>query len=119
MSVDLLEPVLTDGIQNTHFFNGRILTAEALRTEQQAGRWQRWQLGRAAGHGIVCGLEIRLGNPGAPGQGVPTVHVTSGLAFNSLGQALALPKDKEVALAPEIGQSSVEAGLFGTCGQPN
>ena len=37
-SIELLTPILLDGIRNTHFFNGRLLTADDLRVEQQANR---------------------------------------------------------------------------------
>ena len=36
MSLELLEPMLRGGIRNTHFFNGRLLTADDLRAEQAA-----------------------------------------------------------------------------------
>ena len=56
MTLELLESVLENGVANSHYFNGRILTADALRDDQKASRRQRRQLGRAIGAGIVCGL---------------------------------------------------------------
>jgi hypothetical protein len=53
----LLESILDQGIRNTNFFNGRILTADDLRTEQDANRQQHEQLGQAIGAGIVNGLD--------------------------------------------------------------
>lgn len=96
-SAELLELVLEGGILNTHFFNGRFLTAEDLETEQQANRLQHRQLGQAAGKGVVYGMEVRLSSGGDEGE-APTVSVTRGLALNRKGYALSLADDVEVAL---------------------
>lgn len=111
MAFDLLQAVLDNGIDNTHYFNGRILTADALRDDQQAQRRQRQQLGRAIGAGIVQGLTVRH----VAGSDPPTLRVSAGLALNAQGQALELPNDADVALAR--GQDAGEAGggLFVAC----
>ncbi|MCB0238608.1 MAG: hypothetical protein KDH08_08165, partial [Anaerolineae bacterium] len=59
MTLELLEPMLHGGIRNTHFFNGRLLTAGDLRAEQQANRQQHQQLGLAVGAGVVEGYDVR------------------------------------------------------------
>ena len=56
----LLEPVLTGGVRDTHFFNGRILTADDLRTMQIASRQHDAQLGLAIGDGVAHGLEVSV-----------------------------------------------------------
>ena len=84
MVLHVLEPFLDHGIQNTNFFNGRLLSAEDLQVEQEANRSQHQQLGRAVGEGIVCGLEV-----GRPTETLSlteetevVVSVRSGLALN-------------------------------------
>ena len=120
MPYDLESPILTNGIKNTHYFNGRLLTAQDLRDDQNAQRQQRQQLGRALGHGIVHGLEVTLGSSGS----IPVVHITPGLAVNRLGQPLEIKKEPEtlthieVALLPEAEEIARDAGLFATCSPP-
>ena len=79
MATQLLEPILTNGIRQTNFFNGRLLTATDLRDQQAANRRQHEQLGRALGAGIVSGLDVVADN-GLPN--APTVRVGKGLAVN-------------------------------------
>lgn len=113
-AVDLLAPVLDDGIRLTNFFNGRLLSAEDLRAEQAANRAQHAQLGRGLGAGVVQGLMVRRLDPPQPG--VPRVRVSAGLAVDRLGQALELPQETEVRLvpAPEADLPR-DAGAFGDC----
>ncbi len=114
----LQESILGEGgIQNTHFFNGRILTAEDLETEQNANRQHHEQLGQAIGTGIVNGLEVDLVADGSNGE-PPIVSVKAGLAINRKGQAVALSKDVEVALERQLEPLPVEAGLFRDCSPP-
>ena len=113
----LREPILEQGIRNTHFFNGRLLTALDLKTEQEANRQQHQQLGQAIGEGVVHGLEVSLIADGSNG-GPPVVSVTSGLALNRAGQALALPMTVEVMLAQQSQGLATEAGLFAECTPP-
>ena len=64
MAANLLTPILNTDIRNTHFFNGRVLTAEDLSQEQEANRRQHWLLGQALGEGVVHGLEVRRAEAG-------------------------------------------------------
>ncbi len=112
--IELLTPVLDDGIQNTHFFNGRLLTAQDLQDEQKANREQHWRLGQAIGAGVVHGLQVSLGTDDAQ----PTVRVTPGLALNREGQALYLSEEVAVILVPVEEETPKEAGLFVTCSPP-
>ena len=113
MNLELLEPMLRGGIRNTHFFNGRLLTAEDLRVEQRANRQQHQQLGLAIGAGVVEGYEVRLANNGSQ----PVLRVGKGLALTGKGVALALAEDADVglvrqALAVPMGSNT---GLFDVC----
>lgn len=111
MAFELLQAVLEDGINNTHYFNGRILTADALRDDQVAHRQQRQQLGRAIGAGIVGGLTVQH----IAGSDPPTLRVKKGLALNAQGQALELTQDVEVMLAHEQDTETAAGGLFVAC----
>lgn len=109
------QPIFDQGISNTHFFNGRVLTAGDLQDEQRANRRQHWQLGRGLGRGIVRGLDIRLVDAGGNAQ-APVVSVSPGLAFNGKGQAVELSVPLQ-ALVLEAFTAPVplDAGLFHDC----
>ncbi len=117
MARQLDETILDGGIRNTHFFNGRWLTAEDLRTEQEANRGHHRQLGRAIGEGVVQGLEVELADAGS-GSRVPRVTVSAGLALNHRGDTLALAQGVELALTQRIEEVPPEAGLFSSCANP-
>ncbi|MCB8983615.1 MAG: hypothetical protein H6659_07310 [Ardenticatenaceae bacterium] len=118
MTINLLTPILDGGIANTHFFNGRLLTAEALRDEQNAQRRQHEALGQAAGAGIISGLTVRRSTLTPEGN---VVHVSGGLALNGLGQPLAVPESGlEITLltGPQTAPTATAAGLFADCATP-
>lgn len=97
---ELLDPFLDQGIRDINFFNGRLLAAGDLTTLQDASRRRDYQLGLGIGAGVVQGLEVRLLSDGSDGQ-PPVLAVAKGLAFNALGQAVALPQNVEVQLSKE------------------
>ncbi|HEU0052900.1 MAG TPA: hypothetical protein VFQ39_06970 [Longimicrobium sp.] len=113
-ATELLEPVLGDGIRLTNFFNGRILTAEDLRTDQQANRAQHRQLARALGEGVAHGLEVSASTSSG---GTPALSILPGLAFNRDGDAVALGRAVELRLVPAAEAANAEAGLFAVCRQ--
>jgi hypothetical protein len=104
------------GIRNPHYFNGRVLTAETLREDQEADRQHRRQLGQALGAGIVHGLEVKLAGSSTVPR--PALSVTSGLAFNRNGEAIALPENVTIELVPQTQISMSDAGLFVDCQPP-
>jgi hypothetical protein len=117
--IELLQPFLEGGIRNTNFFNGRLLSAEDLRQEQQANRERDAQLAKAIGAGIVSGLQVeRAAQTTGGGLTNAVVQVRAGLALNDNGQSLSLPADTEVALVRELEATNAEAGLFATCAPP-
>ena len=115
MTLELLEPMLHGGIRNTHFFNGRLLTADDLRAEQQANRAQHQQLGLAVGAGVVEGYDVRLSPAGNGAR--PVLRVSKGLAVTRKGAALALHEDVDVTLVrqPRTALLNGDAGLFAVC----
>lgn len=114
-TVNLLQPLLDGGLQRNNFFNGRLLSAEDLRTEQDASRTQQRALARASGDGVAWGLDV---TPLASSAGAPRVRVGAGLALNRLGDLLQLPADADLTLVPDSTVAAVSAGLFAACEQP-
>lgn len=99
----------TEGTTNVNFFNGRILTAEDLRSFAEAGAEHRRRLGRAIGPGLASGLR-------ATTAGGMMVRVTEGVAVNGLGDVIRLPVDVDV----NVGQApstpdSPPTTLFAEC----
>jgi hypothetical protein len=114
----LFEAILDQGTRNANFFNGRILTADALQTEQDANRRRGERLGQALGTGIITGLEVELVDPGAADR-YPVVSVSQGLALNPKGQLLALPVDiTKLQLTRQLTPTALPAGLFAECKPP-
>lgn len=114
MSKTKFNSIFEDGILNTNFFNGRLLTADDLKTEQQANRQHHSQLGRAVGEGVVSGLEVVL--PGGALSGGCTVRISSGLAINRTGQTIALNADAvEVRMVEEQETVKADEGRFTDC----
>ncbi|HKG92967.1 MAG TPA: hypothetical protein VKA84_13775, partial [Gemmatimonadaceae bacterium] len=113
--VDLLQPILDGGLQRNNFFNGRLLSAEDLRAEQDATRAQLSRLARGAGDGVAWGLGVTADGTSTVG---PRVLVRRGLALNRLGALLHLPEDARVAQVPTSVAAQAEAGLFAECEPP-
>jgi hypothetical protein len=119
--VELLEPLFDGGVRNTNFFNGRLLSAEDLRTEQESVRERLAHVGRAAGAGVVSGLWVEKVPSGSPPGDAShaVVSVSAGLAVSRNGQAISLPLDTEVALVSELDPTQTDdAGLFKVCVPP-
>jgi hypothetical protein len=114
--IDLLTPLLDpqSGIRNPNFFNGRLLTAEDLRTFQTANRDQHYLLGRAVGDGVVQGMMASLTSAGSA-IAAPVVAVTAGLAVNRRGRVMALPEDLRVTLAQASTAAVPLTGPFADC----
>jgi hypothetical protein len=117
MARNLLEPIFDGGVANPHYFEGRLLTAAALREEQDAQRAHHRRLGRALGPGIVDGLFVTVESPGSPTT-APLLAISAGLAINADGDTLELPAREVVALARTTDPARPEAGLFHTCPPP-
>jgi hypothetical protein len=119
MALTRLDMPFTDGgIHATNFFNGRILSREDMQREQEHEKAVHERLGLAVGDGIVRGFEVEAKAIGGSSIADPVVTVHSGLAVNSLGQAIALDRDVDVALKKPIAPQTtgtVLAGSFGDC----
>ena len=117
MARQLLEAILDYGVANPHYFDGRLLTATALREDQQAHRTRQRHLGRALGPGVVEGLWVGLDFSGS-GTAPPRVSVSAGLAIDGHGNTLELPTNEVIALARTLAPQPAGADLFRTCEPP-
>lgn len=113
-AVDLLQPIL-EGVQRNNFFNGRLLSAEDLRAEQEATRAQDARLARTVGEGVAWGLDVAVVS-GGPDR--PTLRVSPGLALTRLGALLSLREEAQVTLAPSTSAREDGPGLFADCVAP-
>src|SRR3712207_1795520 len=96
---ELLEPILKGGIRSVNFFNGRLLSAEDLKQEQDSNREARARLGQAVGHGVAYGLEVALAAVNTAQ--TPVVTVGAGLAVNREGRTLKLSAAADIALVQQ------------------
>jgi len=112
---ELLESILTNGIRNTHYFNGRALSAEDLKNDQDAIRRREEHYGMALGDGVVHGLLVSESPDSTAAN--PMLQITAGLAINRKGQALHLdlPEPLTLRLIAQQAQEETEAGLFAPC----
>lgn len=116
-SQNLFKPVTDQGVLNTNFFEGRLLTGRDLRDQLQAhGEHDRY-LGRAMGAGIIEGLEVELdeardGSNGEP----PVVIVKKGLAINGKGDVIGLPLgDIQLSLSRTLEVPRFKDATFRNC----
>ncbi len=114
MATGLYEPI-RNGIAVTNFFNGRLLSAEDLSSEQKANDASRRLLGRAIGDGVAYGLEVSAASA-SPGTASPAITVEAGLAVNRCGNALYLPERTDLAIFPPIdGSAATATSAFSSC----
>ncbi len=112
MAAALNQPIVGDGIRTTNYFQGRVLSAEDLATDQVADRKRRAHLGLAIGPGVVTGLTVAIETAGP----APVVSVEKGIAITAEGDTVELPSRVSLALLGEPGGGpSGPAGLFGPC----
>lgn len=110
-------PMLDDGLPSINFFNGRLLSAEDLKTERSANREGHHRLGHAIGDGVVSGLEVRAADGSTAD--APAVTVTAGLAIARTGHAIQLHTTTDVSLltsTPAAG--TAEVTTFKYCKPP-
>jgi hypothetical protein len=115
-AVNLLTPILSGGIQNINFVNGRVLTAEDMTAERTATLQRQRLMGNCVGDGVASGFEVTLsGSSVAYGQQV--VHITAGVAVNRNGDVMQLTSDTDVTLTATLPSVTVN-GLFAPCAPP-
>lgn len=113
----IFEPLFDDGLASINFFNGRLLSAEDLKTERTANREGHRRLARAIGGGVVYGLEVRTADGSSAS--APAVTVTAGLAVNRTGDTIRLEQDTEVSLlTAQTGDGTTVTRVFHDCVPP-
>lgn len=112
MSIKLKQPIINGSLRATNFFNGRLVTGADMTREQTSRREAVWRAGRAAGEGIVYGLEVEKDKDAGIN---PIVAVSKGLAVNRCGQALYLSDDTSVDLLQRFGTVDQTSTIFGDC----
>lgn len=90
----LFHPITEQGVRNTNFFEGRLLSGKDLRDQLDAHKQHDRYLGNAIGRGIFYGLDIELDsvNNGSNGK-PPLITVKKGMAINADGDVIGLPLD--------------------------
>ncbi len=112
MSIKLKQPIVNGSLRATNFFNGRLVTGADMTREQTSRREAVWRAGKAAGEGIVYGLEVEKDKDAGVN---PIVTVGKGLAVNRCGQALYLSDDTSVDLLQRFGTVDQPSTIFGDC----
>ena len=100
------------GLRSPNYVNGRLLTAEDLRADQEAMLARLAALGRAVGSGVVDGLEVT--------SGARQVTVNAGLGINGEGSLVRVAATVTLAIGPEAGGGGGDAhgGGFDDCAKP-
>jgi hypothetical protein len=114
MSVKLQQPITGGGLQNTNFFNGRLVTGADMTREQNARREAVSRLGQAVGEGIAEGLRVEIVSNA---ENNPVVGITAGRAINRCGQVLGLFEETSVNLVERVGTVEQESTVFSRCPQ--
>jgi len=115
-NAELLRPILNDRTRSVNFFNGRLLSAEDLTSEQASQRDHDALLGNAIGPGIVNGFEVEQDFASSPQ--AATVLVRQGLALNTRGDLLLLSEDVRLSLRPPAKSLTAAETFFVTCEPP-
>jgi hypothetical protein len=117
MAADLFTPILNDRTRSVRFFNGRLLSGEAMTDEQSGQRAARELLAQAVGEGIAQGFEVKEA-AGLSTTLAPVLAIASGVAINRRGEILLLNADTEVKLIRPAHQATAPASVFQTCTPP-
>ncbi|MFL5625163.1 MAG: hypothetical protein ACJ788_06145, partial [Ktedonobacteraceae bacterium] len=105
-----LDTDFNGGLQAPHYFNGRLLTAEDLKTDQDAVLTRQSWLGKASGYGIIDGFMVsKVDNT--------SLRVSAGLGLNHQGQVIHLPGDitLHLVIQPTNNAPVDDAGRFKDC----
>ncbi len=116
-STPLNTPILEGGLERIPFFNGRVLTAEDLQTEQHGNAEERRRLGRGLGTGVLEGLSVRRRSGDPP----TTVIVEGGLGLAPSGRVVELPQRTIVSVVSEAKRTQTVGteGQFEDCSTQN
>jgi hypothetical protein len=113
MAYNLFTPILNARTRAPHFFNGRLLTGEAMTEEHRAQTIARELLAQSVGDGVAWGLEVE--HVATSPMERPSVRIKSGVAINRCGEILLLANDAEVQLVRPAEEVPSPDKLFQTC----
>ena len=113
MASSLFTPILNDRTRAPNFFNGRLLTGEAMSDEQRAQRTANELLAQAVGDGVAYGLEVTPASVSSIDR--PVVSIKSGVAINRRGEILLLANDTQVQLVRPAEVLPDPTKLFRAC----
>ncbi|HEX6096513.1 MAG TPA: hypothetical protein VF432_09335 [Thermoanaerobaculia bacterium] len=114
MAESLFTPILNDRTRAPHFFNGRLLTGEAMTDEQRAQRVANELLAQTVGNGVAYGLEVSRASL-LDTIDRPVVTVKSGVAINRKGEILLLNADTQVQLVRPADPVPEPSKIFRAC----
>jgi hypothetical protein len=117
MATSLFTPVLNDRTRAPYFFNGRLLTGEAMTDEQRAQHAAHEILARGVGDGVAYGMEVAVSTP-LNTVGTPIVSVKAGAAVSRRGDLLYLASDTDVQLVRPAHASASPTRIFESCQPP-
>src|SRR5690242_8072798 len=114
MASNLFQPILNDRTRFPNFFNGRLLTSEAMTEEQSAQRVVHELLGQAVGDGVAYGLEVKS-NATLSTTANPVLTVSAGVGVNRAGQVLLLSSETQVQLVRPTDTTAAATKIFRPC----
>jgi predicted NBD/HSP70 family sugar kinase len=117
MPTGLFTPILNDRTRAPYFFNGRLLTGEAMTDEQRAQQAAHEILARGLGDGVAYGLQVAIATA-VNTLDSPVMTVKAGVAVNRKGELLFLKEDAEVQLTRPAHASQPPKILFTACRPP-
>jgi hypothetical protein len=118
MATGLFTPVVD--VRSPHapyYFNGRLLTGEAMTDEQRAQHAAHELLAQGLGDGVVHGLQVAL-STALNTVDRPVVTVKAGAAISRRGDLLLLAADTDVELVRPVTTSVAAQKIFDRCNPP-
>lgn len=103
-SYGVFASILDQGLQTTHYFNGRSLLKSDFDRDQAATTARALRLGRVLGSGVAEGLFVSFAPTSST---IPTLRIQPGMAINRAGQTLVLPMQIDLTLANSKATASV------------
>lgn len=117
MPTGLFTPVLNDRTRAPYFFNGRLLTGEAMTDEQRAQHVAHELLAQGLGDGVAYGLQVEQSKDFNTIDR-PVVTVKAGAAVSRRGDLMLLTADAEVELVRPATASVAPQRIFEACNPP-
>ena len=99
--------------RRNNYFLGKLLTAEDFQVEQQYFVNKQRLLNRLIhGTGVVCGLEVILKGPGAMDLTDSQIRITEGVALDSCGREIVVPRCVDLDLSEIADQKQRQMDVY-------